>query len=377
MARILQLAPVVREPETPMETSAATVGEQSASIHLPPEELIFGVSKAMDKVRLAVEKMSRTAMPILIQGEGGTGKEVIARMIHRRFPGEEMPFLKMGFAEVRDNALEDLNSFPAPRQDAVNAEPWREMPTCSGTLFVNEVTEFPLASQQKLMRFLHEEAPLALRPPRRDTNGLRLICTSTPALESEVEAGKFLPEVFHSLNAGSLYLPSLRERVEDIPSLVQHLWQRYNTEFGCHAAVPSAQLIEFFKQYDWPGNLRELASVMKRYVLFGSEEAIFAGLSGKDNFELNAPCPRKPAISLKNVVKQAAREVEHKIIIRTLREHRWNRKQAARALNISYRAMLYKTKDAGIPPKRRPVRPGAVEAGSGLRLAPMPEESVV
>lgn len=349
-----------------LETPAATIDDVNAANRLPPEELIFGVSKAMDKVREAVERLSHARVPILIQGEGGTGKEVVARIIHRRYPGAETPFLKVSFPESRG-----LNSFPLAARELGDPEPSQENEQCAGTLFVREVADLPLTWQRKLTRYLHlhEDSSLASGQFGSKRNRPRLICTSTLPLEREVQAGKFLREVFYCINVGSLHLPPLRDRRADIPQLARYLWQRYNHEFACHTAEPSAQLVGILRQHDWPGNLRELVSVMKRYVLLGSEEAVFTQLAAGEHLEPSPPFPGENSISLKKVVRQAAREVEQRIIIRTLRDYRGNRKQAARALNISYRALLYKAKDAGVPPKRVPARAEGVGTGSGLRFS--------
>jgi two-component system response regulator AtoC len=361
VARIVQIGEAMNEAEKRTEVSTATAGVPQG-YSLPPDELIFGASEAMGKVREAVERVSRIRVPILIQGEGGTGKEVLARIIHRRYPGEAMPFLKVGFREIRDDLLHEMSLPRLLEDDRQSAGTEQERGCYGGTLFVRQVAELPPPSQRKLMRYLDDDPSPSSQPSENGRNRLRLICSSTSPLEREVAAGKFLRDVFHCINVASLHLLPLRDRRGDIPHLVQYLWRRYNHEFGCRTEAPSAQLLQFFQHYDWPGNLRELANVMKRYVLFGSEEAVLGELAGRENAVPGIEFAGSNALSLKKVVRQAAREMEHRIILRALRDHRWNRKQAARALNISYRAFLYKVKEAGVPPKKN--RPRADRVGA-------------
>jgi two-component system, NtrC family, response regulator AtoC len=332
----------------------ATIEDLGAGNSLPPEELILGVSETMGDVREAVEHVSRTRVPILIQGEAGTGKETLAEIIHRRYPGEETPFLKAGRAEIQDNFLLTLGngSLRAAARGSNSDAAQQGNEPCLGTLFVSEVAELPLSCQRKLFGYFHEEpqVPSSLAGTRRVRP--RLICTTTSPLEREVESDKFLQEVFHSINLISLHMPPLRDRRADIPQIVQYYWGRLNRKLGGGCAAPSSRLTECLQQYNWPGNIREVASVMRRYVLLGSEEEILAELAGHKGWGAGAPSNGGSSISLKKVVRQAAREVEQKIILQTLRNHGWNRRQTARALNISYRALLYKAKEAGVPPKR-------------------------
>ena len=154
-------------------------------------------------------------------------------------------------------------------------------------------------------------------------------------------------------------MPALRERAADIPQLVSYFIEYYNRKFNSRATLPSAELMNALKKYHWPGNVRELENLMKRYVILGTEESISGDLRPQSPDFFSADISVDGPISLKKITRQAVRELERKIILKVLQHHHWNRKQAARALNISYRALLYKIRDAGLPSNRGPRRPQA------------------
>jgi two-component system response regulator AtoC len=324
---------------------------------LPPEKAILGASGAMNEVRDKLEKIACTDVPVLIRGEAGSGKEILARLIHRRYPGEATPFHKVspaGRAGWRKSA-----SFVLSKEEGKNgngnghhAHEVSGKPGCIGTLFFDEVAELNSTSQRNLTQLLHDDRPPGLAASGYIPPLFRVICSTRHDLERGMSLGNFREDLFYSINIVSLHLPPLRARREDIPGLVRYFWEGYREEFGSDTPAPSTPLLDAFQRYDWPGNIRELAGVIKRYVLLGAGDRIIEELAAK-----LAPAPAHKGsgvrdISLKKLAKQEAQELERKIIFKTLRETQWNRKRAARALNISYRTLLYKIKEAGVPPKR-------------------------
>lgn len=324
---------------------------------LLPEEVILGASSAMNELRDKLEKIACTEVPVLIRGEAGSGKEVLARLIHNRFPGEAAPFHKVspaGRAGWRKSAslmsrCQEVNS---PDGNGHHSHGVSASPGCIGTLFFDEVAELNSASQRTLAQLLHDDRPPGLNTSNYASPLFRVICSTRHDLERAMSLGNFREDLFYSINVVSLHLPPLRARCEDVPGLARYFWESYREELGSMTPAPSPRLVDALQGYDWPGNIRELAGVMKRYVLLGSGGKIIHELDAK-----SAPAPARkvsPAkgISLKKLAKQEVREVERKLIFKTLRETQWNRKRAARALNISYRTLLYKIKEAGVPPKR-------------------------
>jgi two-component system response regulator AtoC len=150
----------------------------------------------------------------------------------------------------------------------------------------------------------------------------------------------------------NLHIPPLRERRSDIPDLVDYFLAYYNQKYNCRARAVSPELVSTLQKYHWPGNIRELENLVKRYVILGSEDVISADLAPREQDYFNPDINIEGPISLKKLTRQAVRELERKVILKVLQANHWNRKHAARALNISYRALLYKIRDAGLPANR-------------------------
>ncbi len=328
---------------------------------LPPEEAILGDSSAMNEVRDKLEKIAYTDVPVLIRGEAGSGKEVLARLIHKRYPGEATPFHKVspaGRAGWRKSA-----SFMPPRQEVKRAggnghysHGVPASPGCIGTLFFDEVAELNSASQRNLAQLLHDDKLPGFDASDYAPPLFRVICSTRHDLERTMSLGNFREDLFYSINIVSLHLPPLRARGEDIPGLVRYFWESYRRELDSSTPAPSPRLVDALQAYHWPGNIREFSDAMKRYVLLGSEGKIIDDLVAKAAPAHAHLASSVRGISLKKLAKQEAREVERKIIFKTLRETQWNRKRTARVLNISYRTLLYKIKDAGMSPERINVR---------------------
>jgi two-component system response regulator AtoC len=149
-----------------------------------------------------------------------------------------------------------------------------------------------------------------------------------------------------------MHLPPLRERRADVEDLVNYFLEYYNRKYNARARAISNELMGILQKYHWPGNIRELENLMKRYVILGNEEAISGDLVSREQEYFNPEIPIDGPISLKKITRQAVRELERKVILKVLQANHWNRKQAARALSISYRALLYKIRDAGLPSNR-------------------------
>jgi two-component system response regulator AtoC len=195
---------------------------------------------------------------------------------------------------------------------------------------------------------------------------VRVVCATNRKLEHEIEAGTFRQDLFYRINVVNLYMPPLRERRADLEALVDYFLEHYNHKFNCRAAALSGEMMSTLRNYHFPGNIRELENMMKRYVILGTEEAITSDLVPHEPDYFTAEISIDGPISLKKLTRKAVHEMERKIILRVLQHHHWNRKAAARALNISYRALLYKIRNAGLPSRRNqplPPDPSSTEVG--------------
>jgi two-component system, NtrC family, response regulator AtoC len=322
----------------------------------PPELTVFGESAAMLLIRQKIEKVSGADVPVLIQGESGTGKEVIARMVHRRSPRSEGPFIKVNCAAIPGTLLEselfgyEKGSFTG----AVTAKQGRVELANGGTLFLDEIGEMDLAIQAKLLQLLQDSQFWRIGGRENISVDVRVICATNRDLEVEIAEGRFRQDLFYRINVVQVHLPALRERSEDIQSLVRYFVEQHSRKYGSSVQIPSEYALRLLQKHRWPGNIRELSNLIERYTILGTEDAITNELAGsvsaprRSNLESHS----SGSIPLKNITRHSVQELERKIILRALIAHRWNRKRAALDLKISYRALLYKIRQAGLPSRR-------------------------
>lgn len=332
---------------------------------IPPEAVVFGHSEAMLAVRDRLCKMAEANVPVLIQGESGTGKDIIARMIHGLSPWRNGPFVKVNCPAIPGTLLEsELFGYEKGAfTGAYGSKPGRVELAHRGTLFLDEISELDPALQSKLLQLLQDGQFCRIGAQEDKKVEVRIVCATNRQLEVEIESGSFRPDLFYRINVVSLHLPPLRERRVDVEDLVNYFLDYYNQKYNCRARPLSSDLMAVLQKYHWPGNIRELENLVKRYVILGNEEVITSDLVPRDPQYLNPEINLDGPISLKKLTRQAVRELERKVILKVLQANHWNRKKAARALSISYRALLYKIREAGLPPNRSSrKRVDAVEA---------------
>ena len=222
----------------------------------------------------------------------------------------------------------------------------------AGTLFLDEISELDYSLQSKLLQVLQDGQFCRIGAQEDKKVEVRMVCATNRNLEREVEVGRFRQDLFYRINVVNIQMPALRERAADIPVLVQYFLDLYNEKYNARARPLSAQLLSQLQRYHWPGNIRELENLMRRYAILGTEEAITSELVARKQEMFDDDIPLDGPISLKKVTRAAVLELERKIILKVLQANHWNRKRAARALSISYRALLYKIRDVGLPAVR-------------------------
>lgn len=328
-----------------------------ASLSIPPDEVVFGLSEGMSAVRQKLEKVSGANIPILIQGESGTGKEIIAKLIHARSPWESGPFVKVNCPAIPGTLVEsELFGYEKGAFTGANGtKPGRVESAQNGTLFLDEIAELELGLQAKLLQLLQDGQFCPVGGQEDKKVDVRVICATNRNLDEEIEQGTFRQDLFYRINVVNIQLPSLRERAADIPGICDFLRRIYSEKFNRPARPLSARKLEMMQRYHWPGNIRELENLVKRYVILGTEDAITVELAPTASSSFIPDIPINGSISLKKVTRQAMREFESKIILKILQAQNWNRKRAASALNISYRALLYKLKEAGVSARKTTV----------------------
>ena len=321
------------------------------SLGVLPDALVFGQSEVMRVVRQKVEKVAGANVPVLIRGESGTGKEVIARLIHARSPWGSGPFVKVNCPAIPGTLVEsELFGYQQGAfTGASSTKPGRVEMARHGTLFLDEIAELEPGLQAKLLQLLQDGQFCPVGGQEDKHIEARVVCATNRNLEEEIRKGSFRQDLFYRINVVSIHMPTLRERAADIPLICDSLRQMYSERFDRPARPFSARKLEVLQRYHWPGNIRELENLVKRYVILGSEDVINLEVT-----ESRAALPESPVVSgnmlsLKKVTREAMRELEGKIIVKALQANNWNRRRAASALEISYRALLYKLKEAGLP----------------------------
>src|SRR5271166_519240 len=321
---------------------------------LPPDSIVFGHSEVMQAVRSRLGKVASANVPVLITGESGTGKDIIARLIHGLSPWKVGPYVKVNCPAIPGTLLEsELFGYEKGAfTGAVGSKPGRVEMAHRGTLFLDEISELDLALQSKLLQLLQDGQFCRIGAQEDKKVEVRVVCATNRKLEQEIENGTFRSDLFYRINVVNIHLPPLRERASDIPDLVAYFLEYHNRKYNCRARPLSSEMMSQLHKYHWPGNIRELENLIKRYVILGNEEVISTDLTPPPTDFFNAEIPVDGQVNLKKLTRQAVRELERKVILKVLQNCHWNRKQAARALSISYRALLYKIRDAGLPSNR-------------------------
>ena len=322
---------------------------------LPPENVYFGASEIMQIVRQRMDRAAALNVPILILGESGTGKEVLARFIHERSPWREGPFVKVNCPAIPGTLLEsELFGFQKGSFTGANAsKPGRMELAQGGTLFMDEIAELEASLQAKLLHVLQDGHFTRLGDHEEKAVDARVICATNRKLQQEVAQGGFRADLFYRINVITITLPPLRERRDDIPYLADYLRQQFNRRFAREAGPLTREINHLLQQREWPGNIRELENCVARYVVLGSEEAFHSERTEeKKPLNFGYEISEDGNIPLKRIAQQVTRRMEHDLILKVLQANHWNRRRAAEVLKISYRALLYKVRQAGLPAKR-------------------------
>jgi two-component system response regulator AtoC len=336
-------------------TAMSRAGFGDRGTNLPPANLIFGRSAAMQKARLKIDKVALSGVPILIQGDNGTGKGLLASFIHYNSPEPGAPFVKVNCAAIPGALLEsELFGYEKGAfTGAHSAKPGRVELADGGTLFLDGINEIDMSLQAKLLQLLQDGQYYRIGGQEDRHVRVRLICATNRRLEQEIANGRFRQDLYYRINVVSIELPGLRSRADDIPDLVAYFLQIHRARHNMQARPLSASALQLLGRHSWPGNIRELENLIERYVILGSEDAIFSELLNRaEQTEETPEIPVEGQIHLKKVTRQAVHDLERKIILSVLEANQWNRKRTASALKISYRALLYKIRRAGLPRKR-------------------------
>src|SRR5882672_6313097 len=320
---------------------------------------IIGVSPGIAELYAILQRVADTPTTVLITGESGTGKELVARALHEHSGRKEKPFIKVNCAAIPKELIEsELFGYERGAfTGAVASKPGRFELANGGTLFLDEIGEIPIEMQVKLLRALQEsefERVGGIKTIRVD---VRLVAATNRDLYKEVESGGFRKDLYYRLNVVPIVLPPLRDRKSDIPQLVKHFVEKYNSRLGKHVEGIEPEADRVLVQHPWPGNIRELENVIERAVLFCDGPKVRVRdlpLEVRDDKLATTPVPAAaaPAPSplpvtgdgLKQQVKAATSRLERELIVHALDQTRGNVTHAARLLKISRKGLQLKMK---------------------------------
>jgi two-component system response regulator AtoC len=321
------------------------------------EDLSFLVaSPQMVKIRQQILQIAAVDVPVFISGESGVGKEVVSRMIHLRSPRAHQPFIKVNCAALPGELLEsELFGYEQGAfTGAVRPKPGKFELANKGTIFLDEIAEMSPHLQAKMLHVLQDQQFSRLGGRQIIQVDVRVIAATNVHVRDAIQSGRFREDLYYRLNVFSIHVPPLRERLKEIPALFRHFADKYSEKYGKRQADPSAHLIEAAMRYPWPGNLRELENFVKRYVILeNDEESLRELLDMNTSHQRTRPSEEAAASGtgpggLKALVRGLKDEAEVEAITKALEQTNWSRKEAARMLNISYKALLYKIRQYGI-----------------------------
>jgi len=334
--------------------------------------LMGGDNPKMREVQEIIEQVADTDITVLVRGESGTGKEVVARALFQLGNRRSRPFVKVNCAALPSELLEsELFGFEKGAFTGAQKRKLGKFEYANhGTIFLDEISEMAPGLQAKLLQVLQDGEFSRLGGESDVRVDARIIAATNRNLEEAVRKGEFREDLYYRLNVVTIHIPPLRDRIDAVPLLVEHFLRMYNEQYNKSVEKLSSETIQVLMEYRWPGNVRELENMIKRMVVLGNEQAVQQEIAGREPLQyvdgsgangadddldlaaLGADFTNGGELDLKAISKRASQIAEKKVIERVLGQTRWNRKEAAERLQISYKALLYKMKENGLSESR-------------------------
>lgn len=341
----------------------------------PPLSVILGRSAAMQELMDTIRSVASTGIPVLVQGESGTGKELCVRLLHALGDHPPATLVKVSCPSIPHALLEsELFGYEKGAFTGANTtRKGRVEQAHGGTLFLDEVGSLDLGMQAKLLQLLQDGTFSRVGGHEVRQIRTRLVSVANRNLREQVAEGSFRLDLLYRINAITLSVPSLRERAEDLPGLIDFFLQQNAHTFRVKPTPIPSDILQRLSRYSWPGNIRQLENMIRSYVLVGHQEVL---IPDEREFEqgLSAEIDVSTPISLKDITRRATQDIERRAILKVLKANGWNRRKTAQWLKISYRSLLYKLQEMGSadipqapppPPRKPPARPAA---NAGPRL---------
>lgn len=312
-------------------------------------------SQKMHRIKEVIDQVANTDVTVLIQGESGVGKEVVAHSIHQNSSRRDKPFVKVNCAALPSELLEsELFGYEKGAfTGAYRQKPGKFELANGGTILLDEISEMSLSLQGKLLQVLQDKEFSRLGGKRDVLVDVRVLVATNKNIEEGVKQGNFREDLYYRLNVVKITIPPLRERKEEIPIFVEYFLDQFSKKYRRTLNPLSETMMQAFNQHRWPGNIRELKNIIQRIVILGGEKAIIDELA--PSIEIESISEPERAIenkrtwpSLREIHRDAVIKAEAEVILKALKMTNWNRKKAAGLLNISYKALLYKIKQSGL-----------------------------
>ena len=316
---------------------------------VPSDSRLLGNSPPMKTLRKQIGKLARSQAPVYISGESGSGKELVARLIHEQGARAERPFVPVNCGAIPSELMESefFGHKKGSFSGAIEDKPGLFQAANGGTLFLDEVADLPLPMQVKLLRAIQEKAVRVVGGAQEVMVDVRILCTTHKDLASEVAAGRFRQDLYYRLNVIELRVPPLRERREDIGLLADVMLKRLAAECGEPPARLTADALAKLESYRFPGNVRELENMLERAYTLCEDDQIKAG-----DLRLAEAVPaadgQENNLAQIDNLEDHLEEIERKLIMQALEETRWNRTAAAQRLGLTFRSMRYRLKKLGL-----------------------------
>jgi DNA-binding NtrC family response regulator len=325
--------------------AARVLGALGSKSKIHTQGEFVGTSALSQRLIERARQVARTDADILVEAESGTGKELLARFIHRSSPRSQRPFVAVNCAGFPDTLLESelFGHVRGAFTGAMTSKAGKFELANGGTLLLDEIGDMPLGLQPKLLRVLQEREVDRLGDTHPVHVDVRVIATTNRPLAAMVAEGKFRADLFYRLNVIPLSLPPLRERREDIPELVDHFLRKYAPASHSNVVRLSPELLDRLQKYDWPGNVRELENFIRRALVLSPSSVAGLELMSDADFQNGTPAADEiePGLTL--------RELERTLLEKTLEATGGNRTRAAGMLGVSLRTVRNKVREYGLP----------------------------
>lgn len=300
------------------------------------------------RLRVRNSSAAATNVPVLVQGESGTGKEILARLLHLRSQRSRFPWIKVICPAIPASLVEsELFGYERGAFSGANStKPGRVETADRGTLFLDEIGSMDLATQAKFLQLLQDGTFMRVGGQQMRVVDARILSSANDDLKRRAAEGAFRTDLLYRLNAVTIDLPPLRQRLEDLPTLVDYFLSNYCRAFRRKHVPLSDEMIRMMQGFSWPGNIRQLQNIVRSYVLIGDEEMLAAEFASRAAEERMPEIDLAHPVCLKQITKAATERLERNIIFEVLQANGGSRMKTARWLNISYRSLLYKLEQA-------------------------------